>query len=71
MLGCHMKNSRGGVKHVGVPREGFTWWCHLVELSGGVTGWWCHMKESLGGVTHVGVSREGYMWWSHGVVSHM
>jgi hypothetical protein len=51
-----MKESLGGVTHVGVSR--------------GVTGW-CHMKESLGGVTHLGMSREGFTWWKHGVVSHI
>jgi hypothetical protein len=45
---CHME-----------PRDGATWWCHVVESCGGVT-LWCHMVESCGGVTWL--SRGGVMW---------
>jgi hypothetical protein len=56
MLGCHVKDSRGGV--IG--------WCHTCR---GVT-WWCQVVESHKGVTwqsKVVESREGIDWWSHGV----
>jgi hypothetical protein len=75
-----IKESLGGVTHVGVSREGFTWCSKMVESRGGVT-WWsqgvvshmfgCHVKDSHGGITHVGVPREGFTWWSHVVVSRV
>jgi hypothetical protein len=73
MLGCHVKDSRGGVIGWCHTCRGVTWWsymwCSVVESSDGVK-WWSHKKESLGGVTHVGVSCEGFTWWSQVVESH-
>jgi hypothetical protein len=55
-----MKESIGGVTHVGVSREGFMWWCHrvvshVVELRGGVKCW-SQVVESRGGFKG---------WWCH------